>query len=311
MRTLVAMAFAALAVTASAASAQTVEERVRRLEQLVEELRREQRRVLPQGGTDRPAPRSPVVVTPVALPEALLGNRHVRWGFPGGSCTALVKEHFITCHDGVRRVPEWVTYHLTASDLELVEVERTDDFRPDPDLGEEERAELRDYRGSGYHRGHMAPAADFKRSRVAMSATFLLSNMAPQRPQLNQGRWRMLEDAVRMLAEDHGSVWIYTGPLYLDSDGNRAVATETINGRVAVPSHFYKAVLCEHDTGTHEMFAYIMPNGLEPVTGALEAYVVTVDEIEAASGLDLFSALPDALERRLESRRASLPTRER
>ena len=310
MRTSLLAACALSLAAVPSLGAQTLEERVRLLERQVAELRREQPIAQPQGGPRRTTPDVGAPVVP-ALPDGLLGNEHLRWGFPGGGCTPLVKEVFITCHDAQKRVPEWVTYHLTREDLAQVEVERTDDFRPDPELSDEERAELADYRGSGYDRGHMAPAADFKRSRLAMSTTFLLSNMAPQRPQLNRGRWAMLEDAVRQLANDHGSVWIYTGPLYLDSDGRPAAGTQTINGRVTVPSHFYKAVLCEHDSGTHEMFAYIMPNGTEPVTGALTEYVVTVDAIEAATGLDLFAALPDALERRLESRRTSLPSRER
>lgn len=298
-----------LAASAAPLGAQTLAQRVQELERRVAELELDRGVAQPQGTTRRGADASRAPATPP--PEGLLGNVHLRWGLPGGSCTTLVKEHFITCHDNARRVPEWVIYHLTAADLARVEVERTDDFRADDELETAERAELDDYRGSGYDRGHMAPAADFKRSRVAMSTTFLLSNMAPQRPQLNRGRWAMLEAEVRQLAADHGSVWIYTGPLYLDSDGNPATSTETINRRVAVPSHFYKAVLCEHDTGAHEMFAYIMPNGVEPVTGPLNDYVATVDEIEAATGLDLFAVLPDALERRLESRRTSLPSRER
>lgn len=265
----------------------TIEQRVATLERQVAELR-----VLAGLAS----------ASPSDLPTELAGNINVRWGFPGGHCTILVKEFYVACHDPERKVPEWVTYQLTRDDLARNEVERTDDFRPDPDLAPGERAELADYRNSGYDRGHMAPAADFKRSREAMSLTFLLTNMAPQRPNLNRGIWARLEDQVRQLAQSHGSVWIFTGSLYLDANGRPAAPPDTIGpNHVAVPSHFYKAILCEHASGAHELFAFILPNQLAPVLGEPSNYLVSVDRVEALAALDLFSALPDAEENRLES----------
>ena len=200
-RLLVLLAFAGL-VPWSAGRGQTLEERGAALERQVAELR-------VRAGLASAAPGD--------LPTELAGNIHVRWGFPGGRCTILVKEFYVACHDPERKVPEWVTYRLTREDLALDVIERTDDFRPDPDLAPGERAELVDYRSSGYDRGHLAPAADFKRSREAMSSTFLLSNMAPQRPNLNRGIWARLEDQVRQLVQSHGRVWVFTGALYLDA----------------------------------------------------------------------------------------------
>ena len=150
----------------------------------------------------------------------------------------LVKEFFVICHDMEQEIPEWVTYHLTRENLQGT-TQRTDDFRPDPELAPGERAELVDYRNSGYDRGHMAPAADFKRSQEAMSETFLLSNMAPQRPSLNRGIWERLEREVRSLADAHGSIWVFTGALFLDGSGNPSSPVSFIGpNRVAVPTHF-------------------------------------------------------------------------
>lgn len=264
----------------------TVEERLTLLERQVQELR------ALQGLAARPA----------ELPAELAGNEHVRWGYPGGRCTLLVKEFYVVCSDLRRKVPEWVTYHLTRETLQGDAV-RTDDFRPDPELAPGERAELEAYRNSGYDRGHMAPAADFKRSPAAMSATFLLSNMAPQRPNLNRRMWEHLERDVRQLAGAHGSLWIFIGALYLDAAAEHAVAPTDFIGaaRVAVPTHFFKVILCEHASGTHEMFAFLMPNHLEPLTGQPRDYAVSVDRVEALSALNFFSALPDAEEDRLEA----------
>lgn len=275
---------------ASLLSAQTstVESRIAQLEQEVAQLR---------------ALHGLAVATPSvsSLPDELVGNENVRWGYPGGGCTLLVKEYYVICENIGLREPEWVTYELTR-DMLPGEVARTEDFRADPELTPGERAELGDYRNSGYDRGHMAPAADFKRNQVAMSETFLLSNMAPQHPNLNRRMWQRLETQVRHLADAHGRIWIFTGPLFLDSTGSPTAPSDFIGpDRVAVPTHFFKAILCEHASGAHEMFAFIVPNRLEPLSGEPRDYAVSVDRVEQLSGLNLFSELPDSEEDRLEA----------
>jgi len=138
------------------------------------------------------------------MPAALEGNENMLFGFPGGQGIALTKKHFVILYDTTTLVPEWVAYHLTAENVQG-SANRQDDFRPDPDLPEGKRSELSDYKNSGYDRGHLAPAADFKRSEEAMSETFFLSNMAPQRPNLNRMSWSHLEEEVRTLAKKHGA----------------------------------------------------------------------------------------------------------
>ena len=96
----------------------------------------------------------------------------------------------------------------------------------------------------------MAPAGDFTRSQEAMSATFLLSNMAPQLPALNRGRWAVLERDIRALAVRFKAMWIITGSLFLDSLSRPGFARAFIGpDRVAVPTHFYKVILTEDSAG--------------------------------------------------------------
>jgi len=240
------------------------------------------------------------------VPGELSGNINVRWGQPGGSCRILIKSYYVICEDVPHRVPLWVSYHLGREDL-VSHAKRTNGFRADPDLPAGQRAELRDYNSSGYDRGHMAPAADFKRNAEAMSETFFLSNMAPQRPNLNRMSWERLESSVRDLAARHGSIWIITGPLYLDSAGHRMTAPDEFIGAdsVAVPTHFFKVILCEHPAGHYEMFAFIMRNQKTPLPGTARDYLVSVSRVEQLSGLDFFAALPDAVERPLEAAAAT------
>jgi len=259
-------------------SAQDLEQRVTELEQQVRELRRLS-----------------------TLPNTTL-SEHLRWGSPGGSCTSLDKQYYVTCHDGARRVPEWVSYHLTRESLQG-NASRRDNFRADQELAAGERSELADYRGSGFDRGHMAPAAAFKRSRAAMSATFLLSNIAPQRPQLNRRIWRRLEAQVREVAREQGSVWVVTGSLYLDSDDPR----RRIGDRVGVPTHFYKVIFAEPETGARAMYGFVIPNDSTTIAGEPREYMFTVDHIEGLAELDFFNLLPEAEERQLERARSSWP----
>ena len=292
----------ALFLGAQTTVAQTLEERVTLLESQVAELWRVHK--AEACGDAR-------------VPAELVGNEHLRWGYPGGDCAVLVNDHFITCHDNAKRIPEWVAYHLTAENL-TGETERSDDFRTNPNLPEGSRSELSDYLNSGYDRGHMAPAAAFKRSDSAMSQTFLLSNMAPQTPSLNRQMWRMLEDDVRELASGMGRIWVFTGSLFLGADGSPPRDTTFIGAsRVAVPTHFYKVILADAATsaaltayaapseGSPEAFAFVMANQNEPLVGEPEHYMVSVDLVEALSGLNFFSALSETVEEELEEKTAA------
>ena len=236
-----------------------------------------------------------------SMPAVLAGNDNIHYGYPGGKGIVLTKQFYVILFDTTTLVPEWVAYHLTKENLQG-QANRKDNFRPDPDLPDGKRSELEDYKNSGYDRGHMAPAADFKRSEEAMSETFVLSNMAPQQPKLNRGIWSKLEDQVRSLAETHGSIWIFTGPLYLDSLDHRIAPKEHIGPHnVAVPTHFFKAILCEHPDGQHEMYAFVMKNQLEKLPGTSKDYVATVRRVEELSGLNFFHRLPDDEEKLLET----------
>jgi endonuclease G, mitochondrial len=255
-------------------------------------------------GQSQKAPESagrPSVQSDTSMPTVLVGNDNLRYGYPGGRGVILKKQFYVILFDTTTLVPEWVTYHLTKADLEGT-ASRKDNFRPDPDLASGRRSELQDYKSSGYDRGHMAPAADFKRSVEAMSETFVLSNMAPQRPNLNRISWSHLEDEVRTLAEKHGSIWIFTGPLFLDSLDHKSPPIERIGpDSVAVPTHFFKVILCEHSDGGREMCAFVMKNQQGKLPGASKDYGVTVHKVEEMSGLNFFHRLTDEEEVRLEN----------
>ncbi|MGB3479302.1 MAG: DNA/RNA non-specific endonuclease [bacterium] len=233
--------------------------------------------------------------------EVMKDSLHLLYGIAGNKGTILDKHYFIINHNDKRKIPYWVAYYLSVSNLQG-NTPRTDDFRTDQQLPAGKRAELEDYRGSGYDRGHNAPAAAFKRSREAMSATFLLSNMSPQTPKLNRNIWRILEEQVRNMVQEKGEGWIITGNICMDADSNRTQPIEYIGtDSVAVPTHCFKAVLLMDENGSYYMYAFLLPNQREYIQGKPADYLLTVDRLEHITGYDFFPGLDDADENSLES----------
>lgn len=221
-----------------------------------------------------------------------------------GSQPQISQQGYVVGYDNRTRQPAWVCEKLTADSLKG-RTERTDDFRSDPRVPPEFRATLEDYAGSGFDRGHQAPAGDHKRDAEAMSSTFWLSNMSPQSPALNRQTWRLLEEHVREIVNLYGGelAYVVTGPLWADATlAPQGAATEgfrvgTIGpNHVWVPTHSFKAVLYWRDGKWHAS-AWILPQAPDKT---FDHYRTSVDKIEHLAGLDLFSELPDDEERRLE-----------
>jgi endonuclease G len=195
-----------------------------------------------------------------------------------------------------------VGYALTKDDSLAKATSRTGNFRADAALPRGERAENADYSGSGYDKGHMAPANDFTRSVEAMKATFILTNAVPQKHGVNGGKWAQLEGAVHDLAATHGTVWVVSGPVFVGKTPPKTIGPD----KVAVPTHTYKVVLCVHPNGDKEMFGFVLPN-IDKPSGTIGDYSFSVNQVEKLTGLDFFDALPAAEQNRLERTNKTLP----
>lgn len=233
--------------------------------------------------------------------EALRDDSNLFWGVSGRQGTILDKDYFVVNHCDEWKIPYWVAYFLSASNLQG-DATRTNDFRADPQLATDSRSELTDYRYSGYDRGHNAPAAAFRRSRAAMSTTFLLSNMSPQTPRLNRSIWRILEQEVRQTVNTEGEGWIITGNVSLDADSNFVDPPDSIGGNnVGVPTHCFKAILIRDDNENYFMYAFLLPNQRDHVPGVPADYMLTIDRLEEITGYDFFPLLDDQIEDDLEN----------
>ena len=222
-------------------------------------------------------------------------KEYAAYGVPGLSGDLLCRKGFFLSHDPVKKTPVWVVERLTRGKSKRA-VKRSDDFKADSGLERGKRAELSDYKGSGYDRGHMAPAADMAWDRQAMSESFYLSNMVPQAGVgMNRGIWMELEKKVREWVDERGELFVYSGPIY-GTDEPQTIG----RNQVAVPPFLYKVVL---DPLQKEAIAVIMPNQ-KLRTEDMSDYLVSVREVEKQTGLQFFSNLPMAEQDKIESVKA-------
>ncbi len=206
----------------------------------------------------------------------------------------LRNEGFLVGYSELRGNPLWVTYRVAPFDSSTPSPPRPDRF--ERDWRNLTGVEHNDYRGSGYDRGHLAPNYLIAKlyGRSAQLETFRMTNITPQRPKLNQKLWQRLEEIeAGRFAGRFPELWVVTGPIF---DAKQ----ETLKGssRVEVPDAFFKVFAAPGDTPRY--LALLVPQEVKG-NEDLSRFVVSVDEVEAQSGLDLFPDLADALEAPLEA----------
>lgn len=188
---------------------------------------------------------------------------------------------------------EWVAYPLLAYETTGDADRKYEQFKPDPTVANG-TALPSDYTRSGYDRGHLAPAGDFKYSQRMMRETFFMSNITPQAPQFNRGIWKELEEQVRDWAIRDKGIYVITGTVLKPGLPTIGKTTE-----VSVPAKFYKVILYCNKPNIR-MIGFLLNN--ESSANALPDFVVPVDLIEQLTGIDFFPKIPDDLERKLESK---------
>ncbi|MBL4654037.1 MAG: DNA/RNA non-specific endonuclease [Flavobacteriales bacterium] len=219
-----------------------------------------------------------------------------RIGYPTG-VEVEIAEHqaMVLGYDEVHEQARWVA-HVIMPDIERGNVSRTNDFREDPFVttGTSVKA---DYWFSGYDRGHLAPSADFRWSQVALSESYFYSNMAPQLPELNRNKMAELENLLRSyVLSNKEKLYVITGSVL--SDDLPKMKNEGRKNEVSIPNLFYKAVL-DYSGDEKRGIAFLLPNKNCP--NPLLMYAVTIDSVEAITGLNFFNQLSDEEQNKLES----------
>ena len=201
-------------------------------------------------------------------------------------------EGYTVSYNSDYKIANWVAYELTSKEATSKKNERSNKFVSDP-MVKGASATNEDYTRSGYDRGHMAPAGDMKWSAKAMRESFYLSNICPQKPGLNRGIWKDLEEQARLWAKENGSLLIVTGPVITDD------LKRLGKNRVGIPKTFYK-VICTITNGKPEGVGFLFDNkdyGKTP----LKSMMIPIDSVEKVTGIDFFPSLPDSIENPMEA----------
>lgn len=174
--------------------------------------------------------------------------------------------------------PDWTAYILTRKMVVSGTEDRSEDFRPDTNVLTGS-ASLSDYRGSGYDRGHLVPAADMKWSPQSMSESFLMSNMSPQVPGFNRGIWRKLEERVRDWAVKNDSLFVISGPV------TRSITQTIGENEVGIPEYYFKIVM-DISWPDYKGIGFLIRN--ESSNRDILDFAVSIDSIEKVLSTDFF-----------------------
>jgi len=199
-------------------------------------------------------------------------------------------QYYSLSYNEAHEQAEWVAYELKKEQVQNRDFKRPY-FEVDPAV-KTQSAHWRNYKNSGYDRGHLCPAGDREFSLEAYNETFLTSNISPQKHDFNAGVWNRLEQKGRYWAKKYDGVYVVTGGILQDPIDT--IGTE----KVSVPGAFYK-IFYDRSGSQVKMIAFLMEHRASD--RALTSFVTSVNHIEELTGIDFFPQLEDTLEEKLEA----------
>ncbi len=184
--------------------------------------------------------------------------------------------------------PSWVSYKLTNAQVNREEIKGK--YKPDPQV-DTRSADKKDYKEGGYIMAQFVNYFDVKHIEGAVEETFFMSNITPMKLAYYNHIWLKIEDLIRLWVSGTEGLYVVCGGILTD-----APFTAIGENHVNVPKRFYKAI---YDPKNQKAIGFIFRNGMS--SGKLNSYAVSIDEIEKEAGIDLFPALSDDLENKIES----------
>jgi len=252
------------------------------------------------------------------VPPTSGDNSNLLFGNPSSAVTATVmmdnylidQGYYVESYNSTKGEPNWVSWHLDATNITNGSG-RLNNFAGFNGLPAGwYTVQSNSYSGSGFDRGHNCPSADRTSSSDANSATFLMTNMIPQAPQNNQQTWVNLENYLREQVVAGYEVYIIMGSYGTGGTGSISSANTINNGHVNVPSNVWKVAVIlpvgNNDLGrvtaTTRVIAVNTPN-INTINSDWTQYIVTVRDIEKATGYNLLSNLPQAIQDAVETQK--------
>ena len=227
--------------------------------------------------------------------------KHFVFGIPLGapdSNDLIIREIYALSSNDSTKFADWVAYQLDPGTV-TGDVQTKRKWKVDPYLAPNETLEPDDYTGAHdalkTDRGHQAPLASFKGTPYWHQTNYL-SNITPQKSNLNQGPWRVLEERVRKFVRAGNTVHVITGPLYEKEDEELPQSDE----EHIVPSGYWKIIIFQQKNDI--MTAAFIFSQNTARDARTSDHLVSIDEIERRCGLDFLWELPDDIEVQVESR---------
>jgi len=228
--------------------------------------------------------------------------KHFFYGYPAGTPATndlIIRDIYVMSTNDDTKFADWVAFRLDRKTMDR-SIKTSRRWKADPWLDDDETLEPGDYRQAhatlGVDRGHQAPLASFKGSDDWHETNFL-SNITPQRSDLNQGPWRNLEEKVRRLVLKGPVVYVMTGPLYERTMPRLPQADEPHR----IPSGYWKiiATQAEKSADSIRTAGFIFDQETDRTDDVIDR-LCSIDAIEAKTGLDFLRDLPDDVEERIE-----------
>jgi len=234
-------------------------------------------------------------------------NIHAPWGFPMDANPKddhlIERKQYVLSYNEHLNVANWVAWQLNATWYGSTP-RRSGKFIIDTSLPERfTRITHDDYTKSGYDRGHLVRSEERTANIEDNTSTFLMSNILPQTPTLNQQTWLSLEYECERLCKSEGK------DLYVIAGGVFSGIPTRLNSKVAVPDSCWKIVLIlekgqsiKDVSSKTSIIAVMMHNGrYEKTNNDWNLYTTSVDAIERSTGYDFFRDMPDQVENVLEA----------
>lgn len=211
-----------------------------------------------------------------------------RYGMPSAD-QIIFNRNYVVGYSYYFRQAKWALEIVDSGNIGL---DRLDNFRPDYRIPGMFRADLVDYTGSGYDRGHLVSSANKIESELQNSETFLLSNMSPQKPKFNRDIWRELESQVRELNKKPKifETYVICGPIFYFDQAVKSVGNDDSNEvTIPIPHAYFKSILAETNRGGLKMWSFVLPNN--EINKSLDNFLVKTTDVERLAGIKLWERL--------------------
>lgn len=202
---------------------------------------------------------------------------------------------FASLQDTKTKIPVWTAHRLTPEQLKTIRNTpafggRKDFFAEYPDVPLSDQSDMKNYVGSGYDRGHQVRALDLNWSVDAYKTSYVMTNMAPQTPNLNRGAWLGLEDQFQTWVGDKNTtLWAFAGSWGQNADPANLKDKPT---NTVVPACFYKVIVAQGDDGAYKVISAVFPQELPDRKRKVWVnYISSLDIVEKRSGLDFLKGL--------------------